>query len=151
MNNYIQKLSNLKILYLILIFYVADLSISSIFSFFLFSENSIDYSFENKFEEFFVVVVFAPIIETYLFQYLPIKYLDKEIKNSLFIIIICGLIFAIFHQYNHSYTLKAFISGMLYSTLFLILRIKTKKTILFVFICHCLYNLTGFVLNFFLE
>lgn len=140
-----------SILKIITLFYLTDLSISILFSLFYSSSNSIEYKFSNKFEEFFLVVLIAPVIETYLFQHLIIKFLEKKISSTIYILLICSLVFGLMHTYNIVYFFKACISGFLYSLLYLIIKqYKNKNPILYVVICHSIYNLTGFLINIFI-
>ena len=139
-----------SILKLITLIYLTDLLISIVFSIFYSSSNSIGYKFSNKFEEFFLVVLIAPVIETYLFQHIIIKFLEKKLSKNIYILMICSLVFGLMHTYNIVYFFKACISGFLYSLLYLIIKqSKNKNPIMYVIICHSLYNLTGFLINIF--
>lgn len=75
------------------------------------TQNPIDkYSWQEK---FFLGVILAPIIETFIFQYLPFKVIGKVIKNPVYIIMGSSLFFAFNHYYNWLYVVVTFFIGLI--------------------------------------
>jgi membrane protease YdiL (CAAX protease family) len=100
------------------------------------------FEFSNHYEAFFAVVVFAPLIETYLNQYLFFKYLSRHLSVWA-IVLVSGLFFGLMHFYSIGYILYAIPAGVLLSTSYA-LRLRSNP-----FVCTCLihsvYNLIGFL------
>ena len=66
--NWLIQFSKLSISKLIILTVVVEITVTLIFSHLLFPNHSAGPSFENKIEEFFTAVVFAPLIETLISQ-----------------------------------------------------------------------------------
>jgi len=96
---------------------------------------------------FISAIVLAPFVETIIANYMFIKILTKFTKNTILIITISSIIFALFHCYNIIYMIYAFFSGLILNYFFL--RIKQKQNnysaIIMTTLLHFLYNLTGFI------
>jgi hypothetical protein len=118
-----------------------------VFSYVLFPHTNNGIKFDSKLEEFFVGVVLAPFIETFLFQHIVIITLQKLKINLNLIVLICGAIFGLMHMYSVGYVLGAFITGVLYSLLYLIMQKKQCNPIVIVAICHSAFNLIAFIVN----
>ncbi len=91
--------------------------------------------------------LFAPIIETLAFQFIPLevcKYLFHEKFRSRYYglsIIISALIFSCAHCYNWTYMLYAFVAGLLIATVYIIKRQNgITSAILTVWTIHCAWN-----------
>lgn len=100
-------------------------------------------------EIFILSVIIGPIIESFLFQYLIIEilYIFKIIKVEI-ILIISALAFSLSHYYNFIYILITFISGLIYASYYIYLKIEKKKfPFLYILALHSLYNFTVFILN----
>lgn len=100
-------------------------------------------------EIFILSVIIAPLLETFLFQYLIIEILSffKRIKVNI-IIIISSLAFSLIHYYNFIYILVTLLSGMIYASYYLYLKEeKQKSPFLYVFALHSLYNFSVFILD----
>lgn len=115
----------------------------------VFAPSSFDV-FDEKFslgEIFFLSVFLAPLIETFLFQYLIIEVLLYYKINKSLVIVISGLLFVLFHNYNWVYVFFAIFPGLLYASYYIFLKMR-KKTFPFHTIVglHSLYNLTLFLL-----
>jgi membrane protease YdiL (CAAX protease family) len=96
----------------------------------------------SEYLAFFVVTIAAPLVETYLIQYLFFKYLSQYL-NQMAIIVISAIAFGLFHHYNVGYVVYAFFSGLILSTSYAI-KIRSNP-----FVCtsliHAVYNLFGFL------
>ena len=106
--------------------------------------------FDNIKEEFLVVVIIAPFVETFLCQYFLInliislnRFLFKKESISL-AIFISALIFGLGHQYNYIYMAVTFFTGLLYATFFFIIKCRKQDAFTYTSIVHCLYNLVAF-------
>ena len=99
-------------------------------------------------EIFILSVIAGPLLETFLFQYLIIEILYKFKKiNVRGILIISALAFSLIHNYNFIYILVTFVSGLIYASYYLYLKIKKKKfPFLYVLALHSLYNFSVFIL-----
>ncbi len=143
----IQNISYLDNYKIVILFYLIDVLISSIFSYLLFKNSTDSYKFSTLGEEFFIAVIVAPILETYIFQHILINILEKKTNNLNIIILSCGILFGIMHIYNIGYFLKGLISGVIYGILYISIRFKKSNPVLNVSICHSIYNLTAFLIN----
>jgi len=95
-------------------------------------------------QRFITLVFLAPLIETYLCQYLFFEHLSKYLKNSV-IIFLSAVVFGLGHTYNSVYMLYAFFSGLLYSVGYYY-RLNSNPFVI-VFLIHSIYNLLTFLLN----
>ena len=100
-------------------------------------------------EIFTITVIIAPLVETFIFQYLIIEFLlrFKKIKVNI-IIFVSALAFGLVHDYNFIYVLVMCITGFIYASYYLYLKIKEVK-FPFLYICslHALSNFLVFILN----
>lgn len=105
-----------------------------------FSKGTVD--LENEYLAFVLVIIAAPVIETYLTQHLFFKYLLPYLSRWT-IVLISAIVFAMFHHYNVGYVVYAFFSGLILSTSYA-LKIRSNP-----FVCtsliHAAYNLFGFI------
>jgi hypothetical protein len=107
-------------------------------------------SFESTSIAFFKGIIFAPLIETFFFQFVLFKILDniKYLNGRLiFKIIIASLLFGLIHYYSIYYIILSFLTGI---TLNYIYTLPVKKSISnFAIVCiiHSLYNLLTFLVN----
>lgn len=100
-------------------------------------------------EIFLLSVVFGPLIETFLFQYLIIEILYglKRLKINT-IILISALTFSSIHYYNFLYVLVTFLSGIIYASYYLYIKEEKKKhPFLTIWMLHLLYNFSVFILD----
>ncbi len=103
---------------------------------------------------FFLVVIFAPIFETFLFQLLIIEtvlfvWRKLDLQNSmLFSVIISGFAFGISHAYNIYYISVTVFMGILYGLFYFVAKgHKELNPFLIVCIIHSISNLVGFVVD----
>lgn len=97
-------------------------------------------------KQYIIVVssIFAPIVETCLFQMLPF-YLFKKIgiNNQYLLLILPALIFGYFHTYNPLYQVGAFSSGLVFNYTYIWYSINYKYAFVLVALLHSAYNLYG--------
>lgn len=102
---------------------------------------------------FFLGVLLAPIIETFLFQYLPTKlFLLVKRKwniNKVILILFSGILFGMAHDYNLITIIDGIISGIIFILIFL--KFNEEKTQLSgfwaTFLIHALYNFYAFLID----
>ncbi|NJK83368.1 MAG: CPBP family intramembrane metalloprotease [Saprospiraceae bacterium] len=97
--------------------------------------------FETLTEEFFIVVVIAPLMETFLFQYLVFLIFDFFKLNKAVIILVSAALFASIHYYSWVYILFTFGSGLLLGYIYWLCQLKSLRPFILVFSLHGLYNL----------
>ena len=96
------------------------------------------FEFTSFAEEFFIAVLAAPVIETYLILYLPFKYLQETIY-SFAIVILSSVLFGLLHHYNEYYQLYSFFSGLIYGFAYYA-KLRTGNSFIIVTAVHMLYN-----------
>lgn len=94
--------------------------------------------------QFVVGVLLAPIIETYIFQYLIIYSLKKHIKQSAIRFFLSVLLFGVAHHYNWSYVLYGLAIGLVFATSFVLYN-NVKAGFVYTCTLHALFNLTAFI------
>jgi|LakMenE18May11ns_1017448.scaffolds.fasta_scaffold9717405_3 hypothetical protein len=102
-------------------------------------------TFESKKEEFILVVIIAPILETLLFQYIPYFYLKKY--NAIYTILISSILFGLSHAYSIIYIIYGLTVGMLFISAFFYSIKKYLHPFWLVVFCHFIYNLFAFCMN----
>jgi membrane protease YdiL (CAAX protease family) len=95
------------------------------------------------FDKFFILIIFAPILETTFFQYIPIEFSLKYTQKEWIAILISSLCFCSIHIYSFIYVLMAFFGGVILAKYYLYVRNKNKMPILFTIFFHALYNIYG--------
>ncbi|OHC84588.1 MAG: hypothetical protein A2546_07970 [Sphingobacteriia bacterium RIFOXYD2_FULL_35_12] len=144
----VRELSKISQFKLIILTVIIEISVTLIFSFLLFPNHNAGPTFDSKLEEFFIVVIFAPILETLIFQYSIISYiLGKRPNAYLFTCIFSAILFGLSHFYSPEYILKTFFSGLLFGTLYLVVQNKNNNAFIIVAIAHSIYNFIGFCLR----
>ncbi|MES2417619.1 MAG: CPBP family glutamic-type intramembrane protease [Bacteroidota bacterium] len=106
-------------------------------------------------EELVVVILFAPLLETLLFQvatYAFFKRLIKDLKLpecqiELLFLFFSSLLFAFFHQYNWLYMIYAFLGALSLNGSYLYFLREKFYPYLGVALIHLLYNGMVFVLH----
>lgn len=114
---------------------------------FLFDEISNKSDYRVTFVTFVLMVLFAPMMETLLFQYLPLKISGAIFEDNRYsicaAILIASLIFGLMHGIpadSTAYSIIAFSYGVIWSTCCLLFIRKRKHPILFTAIIHACYN-----------
>lgn len=104
------------------------------------------HKFSSLKEEFFLVVLVSPLLETIIFQFIIIEILYEKVRKEL-ICLISGLLFASTHLYNFLYFVFALIIGFAFAYLYFIGKIN-KKAFQYVYLTHLIYNLMAFTFNY---
>ena len=108
--------------------------------------------FESIIEEFLIVVIFAPFLETLFLQVLTLKFFNyvtsdtniKENNKNYLFIVLSSLLFAYLHQYNWLYVVGAFIGGLSFNYSYIYFRREKFYPYLSVVSIHLLHNLCIF-------
>jgi len=98
------------------------------------------------------LVVFAPIIETFIYQFSIIKLFKLVFKDDLLILIIAvpisALFFSLSHPYSVYYVVITFLSGLLFGLAFFIgMYRKDLPAFLIVVMVHSSWNLFAFIMD----
>lgn len=145
----VMKKDNLKLARLFLIYFTLAIINGYLFNFLANnSESEVDYGFEgmNPIIKFLAIVVIAPVLETYLINYYPIKILERwKVHNRILLIIIPSIIFSLFHYYNLIYVFMAFFGGLIMNSYYIINREFSDKAIYWLMLLHSMYNLFGYL------
>ena len=104
---------------------------------------------------FFNKVILAPLLETFIFQFILLELLMNIFKKNkyqhLISILGSGLAFGLAHYtntHNPVYTIWTVIGGLFLATIYVLSKIRKDVTpFLMVFFSHALINLVSFVLN----
>ncbi|OIN59233.1 CPBP family glutamic-type intramembrane protease [Arsenicibacter rosenii] len=124
--------------------------------FFIFIPNKSVQSFHNFnsiSEELYEVLIWAPVLESLLFQYLVIEFIYSKSKSISFSIIGSSLLFGLWHFYSINYILFSFSIGIFLSYTYLTFRSKFNilgANISVIFI-HFTLNLKSLILNHFFN
>lgn len=109
--------------------------------------------FESIKEELFAVVIFAPFVETLIFQYFLInltisltRFLFKR-ESIVLAIMIPGAVFGLAHTYNYVYMACTFVTGLLFNAFYIIIKYRKQDAYSCTTIVHGLYNLFIFGLK----
>lgn len=101
---------------------------------------------ENEF--LFLAVVFAPIIETLIFQLFLFRLLNKiGIKNTIVIVIIMSVAFSQAHWYHWLYVVGTFVNALFLNYFYVYVHQKKNEltAVLLTIALHSSYNLYGFL------
>jgi len=143
------KKDNLKLVRLFVIYLAIAIINGYLFNFLANESNiEVDYGFEkvNPIVKFLAIVVLAPVLETYLINYYPIKILEKwKVKSKIVLIIIPSIIFSLFHYYNLIYVCMAFFGGLIMNSYYIVNRELSDKAIYWLMLLHSMYNLFGYL------
>jgi hypothetical protein len=146
----IEKSANKSLGFLVGVVIFLDILISFIFSFWLFPNHSAGPKFDSQLEAFILVVILSPVIETYIFQTTIIDFIVRKYPSLLLnACLISSIIFGLLHYYSPEYMLKTFISGFLYSILYLVSSKKVKYPFIPVALAHATFNFIGFCIDYF--
>jgi len=147
----IENLSNKSLSFLVALVVSLDFLISVVFSFLLFPNHNSGPKFDSAIEAFLLVVIFSPVIETYLFQNLILDFIIRKYTNVLLnACLIASAIFGLLHYYSPEYMLKTFMSGFLYCSAYLVASKKMKYPLIPVAIAYSIYNFIVFCLEYIL-
>lgn len=119
-----------------------------ILDFFKINYKSNPIPFSNIYEEFFLVVIFAPLFETIIFQFFPSYYLRNF--NTKIIVISSSLLFGISHWYSVTNFIHGLLAGFILIIGYLSAKQRKLNPIVTIFLAHSIYNLFVFICrNFF--
>ncbi len=111
-----------------------------------FFQYSNSYNFEESSIQgkLFLVLIFAPFIESYLFTYLPYYVFSNFEFSEKQLIIIFSLLFSLIHLYHPLYVIMAFNAGLIINWFYIYSTKHTKHPLLAIIILHSLFNLIVF-------
>ncbi len=98
-------------------------------------------------EAFWLGVIFGPMLETYLIQYLVIKYVHKWTSIYWIAVLASAIIFGASHTYSVPYMILTFLSGIVYGIIYVVLAFRGKLPFFYITLTHALHNLTGFCIE----
>ncbi len=141
----------LKNIYYILIFTLLTIFVSFLINISLEHFNILDAdlnspSFFSLTQEIFLTVIVAPLLETFIFQFLfyyIIKIFYKFLGHyfNFIYIIISATLFGLSHKYSIYYQIGTFFFGLIFSYSFIFFKTKFNSPFISVCIVHSLYNL----------
>ena len=100
----------------------------------------------SKKEHFFLAIIFAPVVESYILQVIPNRVLIKlNVYNKVLLIILPSILFGILHSYHWYYMIMMFFFGIIINFYYIECKELTKYAFWFVALLHALYNLYGFL------
>jgi membrane protease YdiL (CAAX protease family) len=149
------KLKRKSLMTQIIIFYVLSfLIVFSVIPFLILTdsiigENNNGPDFELGIGSWILVVIIAPILETFLNQWLPFKLMQKWslTKNKYGIyILISAIIFGLCHTYSLQYILFAFSVGLILGYTYFFYSKTPKLAFWITTLIHGLRNLTTFLI-----
>lgn len=103
-------------------------------------------------ERFWIPVVVAPLLETFIFQYALLEfflYLFGKLKYThLISVVLSGILFGLIHSFNTFYVFATFIAGIIFAYEYIYFY-KKSRTLAFwaVFFTHFINNLTAYLLE----
>ena len=136
-----------KIIKIILIGIVAPLVINIFFtvmSYIAGLDNPYNDGYTTDFKDFLLIVFIAPLVETIIFQYTPLKIAEHFFDKFKFIfwitIIIASIFFGLLHWKSGLYILVAFFYGLIWSFCCLVFMRRKQHPILYTAFIHSCYN-----------
>lgn len=155
-----QLLSNVNIIFFILIMASIVIGISLSISLLPFTESIAKPTEIEGLQEggplffFFIAVIIGPLIETLIFQafiLLFINFLLSKFKNESFIIpvLISAIAFGLYHSYNLTYIIYGLFVGLVLASAYtIVLKNRKENPILIVSIIHALVNFVPYYRDF---
>jgi hypothetical protein len=137
----------------LIIHLIFSLSTSSVARMYGISLNANFPPFDNLKQEFLLVVIFAPLVETLIFQYflvnLSISLTMLLFKREYIILAIMmpAMAFGLAHTYNYMYMASTFVTGLLFNTFYMVVKYRKQDAYSCTTIVHGLYNLFIFGLK----
>jgi hypothetical protein len=137
----------------LIIHLIFSLSTSSVARMYGISLNANFPPFDNLKQEFLLVVIFAPLVETLIFQYflvnLSISLTMLLFKREYIILAIMmpAMAFGLAHTYNYIYMASTFVTGLLFNTFYMVVKYRKQDAYSCTTIVHGLYNLFIFGLK----
>lgn len=99
-------------------------------------------------EIFFTVVILAPLIETFLFNYTTQKFIEFFTSHKIKVILFSSIVFSIVHCYSFIYMVYSFFAGLILNLFYHYCKSNFNVTNAFwlTFLLHLAHNLTGFII-----
>lgn len=116
------------------------------------NENITRFANVNIFGKIFAILILAPVLETFIFQFLMIEglLLIKFFKRRVFLItIVSAFAFGLSHFFGIYYIIYAFGISVIFNTFYLLLKFRQETAFLHVFFLHSMLNLFVFVVGYF--
>lgn len=117
---------------------------------------NIDFSNYSSFSEVVVeVILLAPLIETFLVQFIIIEIslqlLSRKKYKYIYSILFSASVFGILHQYNVAYVIATFVLGLWFGSLYIFYKKNKKiKPFLAVLLVHLVYNSINLIKEYYL-
>jgi hypothetical protein len=105
---------------------------------------------ENIYLYFLTLVIITPLIETTIFQWLPLKlykHFQKTKKYEYIFLLITGLIFGIVHSYSVGYQIALTFTGLILMILSMYYSENNKNYFFPIYLIHLLNNLIVFFIQ----
>lgn len=105
---------------------------------------------------FLIGVIFGPLLETAIFQFLPIETYFKfsksqSVNKKWATIIASSIIFGVTHNYNILTMIDAFIAGIIFATIYFYFKEEGMSGFFFTFLIHSMFNTYAFILDHLLK
>ncbi len=112
-------------------------------------------TYDTGFLDFLLIAFIAPLIETLIFQFMPLKlasyFHKKNTRIFFYTIIITSVLFGLMHFKSPQYMLIAFFYGLIWSFSCFIFFRKKQNPLLYTTLIHSTYNTILFTLTMFIE
>ena len=115
------------------------------YKFFHFNSSGNNIDMLPRSEQFFLSVIIAPILETFIAQFILFKILRLKITHQPLLIVLGSLFFASMHYYNWLYMVVTFFIGLIINYYYLEIQKISKYSFLLTVLLHSLYNLYGYL------
>jgi hypothetical protein len=101
---------------------------------------------------FVISVLFAPLLETLLFQYLPLaayfRWCNSKTNTKQWMVTtIASVLFAVSHSYNILTVIDAFIAGLIFCATYLYFREKGHIGFWYTYLLHAAVNTYSFLID----
>jgi hypothetical protein len=139
----LSKIKNRSSFKEIILFILGFMLLSSISDFLISYLVDVEYTYSNYgFFEIIGIVIIVPIIETYIFQKVPIDFLlKKHLMPSWLIVVSTGVLFTLYHLNGLIESIPLFISGIYLSYMYIYLKRRNNLSFTATSFSHMLYNL----------
>jgi len=113
-----------------------------------FQQSGID-EFDSFKEKVFLVLVFAPIFETIVFNLILNEIFFKLFGKAVYAIILSSILFGLIHYYSWTYVISTFLAGLVFNGFYFWIRKQNGFWLatLGVFLLHFNHNLIGILLG----
>ena len=106
----------------------------------------VDLAYTNTLFNTIAILIKAPILETFIYQFLPYMFLKKILKlKAFYIILLSATIFAGVHFYNYIYIIYAFFAGCILMFAYIVFTKRKFYPFLTLVIIHFTVNLIAYL------